>query len=271
MGVSRTIAVNARLMPLVGRHDYGVSLPLANREVVLTFDDGPHPPHTNRVLKTLADECLRATFFIVGHKARANPYVLRKVKAAGHTVGTHTQNHPLWRMRGPRIKAEIDGGIAAVRAALGSSGAVAPFFRFPGLFRTIEAERYLRARGLMAWSIDVDSYDWKGIGSDALVRHTVGQLERRGGGILLMHDVNPTMARALPRLIAELKRRGFRIVHVVPSTRRNDVVADHASARPLKKLAAARPAVSRPIRIARNNIRKRKSGSFAEIFQASAR
>src|SRR5688572_20530591 len=72
LGVSRVMPVSARDMPLIGSHDYGVTLPLAPGEVVLTFDDGPLSPYTNHVLKALADECLQALFFMVGRQASAN-------------------------------------------------------------------------------------------------------------------------------------------------------------------------------------------------------
>ena len=217
MGVSRVMAVDARAMPLIGSHDYGVTLPLAPGEVVLTFDDGPLAPYTNAVLKALADECVRAVFFMVGRQVSANPQLARQVRAAGHTIGTHTQNHLLYRMPADRAAYEIDTGIASVAAALGTPRALAPFFRFPGLFRTAEAEVHLRWRGLMAWSVDADSYDWKKIGSSHMLSHTLAELDKRRGGILLMHDVQPKTALILPTLLGELKARGYRIVHVVPS------------------------------------------------------
>jgi peptidoglycan/xylan/chitin deacetylase (PgdA/CDA1 family) len=214
LGVSRVISVDARTLPVVGAQDYGVRLPLAPREVVLTFDDGPNPASTPSILKTLSDECLRATFFMVGRQARAHPGTARQVRAAGHTVGTHTQNHPLRRLPRDREVAEIETGIASVTAALGTRPA--PFFRFPGLYRTREAEQYLHERGIVVWSVDVDSYDWKHNDTTAMLNSTVARLEARHGGILLMHDIKPRTARALPRLIAMLKAHGFRIVHVVP-------------------------------------------------------
>ena len=165
LGVSRVISVDPRVTPVVGGQDYGVRLPLAPGEVVLTFDDGPNPSSTNQVLKALADECLRATFFMVGRQARAHPQTVRQVRAAGHTIGTHSQNHPLGRLPFARAKYEIDAGIASVTAALGTSPA--PFFRFPGLYRTREAERYLQERGITVWSVDVDSNDWKHNDTDA--------------------------------------------------------------------------------------------------------
>jgi peptidoglycan/xylan/chitin deacetylase (PgdA/CDA1 family) len=217
LGVSRVMTVDARRTPAVGSQDYSASLPLGPREVVLTFDDGPRPPYTNRVLKALADECLRATFFILGRQANAHPQMVRQVRAAGHTIGTHTQNHPMHRMSPPRAIAEISTGIDSVGNALGSRRSLATFFRFPGLYRTAAAEQYLRRRGLMAWSIDIDSYDYRHSSVSFMLQRMIPNLERRQGGILLMHDIQPKTAAVLPSLLAELKRRGFRIVHVVPA------------------------------------------------------
>src|ERR1051325_1338967 len=184
LGVSRVISVNPQITPVVGNVDYGVRLPLARGEVVLTFDDGPNPASTSRILKALADQCVRATFFMVGRQARAHPQTARLVGAAGHTIGTHTQNHPLGRLHGNRAVYEIDAGIGSVTAALGH--APAPFFRFPGLYRTRESEHYLRQRGIMVWSVDVDSYDWKHNNTTVMLQSTVSRLAARGGGILLM-------------------------------------------------------------------------------------
>ena len=217
LGVSRTLTVDPRATPVIGGYDYGVSLPLSPGEVVLTFDDGPRPPYTNRVLKALEDECLRATFFMVGRQARAFPGMVRRVGAAGHTIGTHTQNHPMGRMSAERAAYEIDTGIASVGRALGSQRALAPFFRFPGLYRSSAAENHLRKRGLMAWSVDIDSMDYRRTSPAFMLRRTLAALERRRGGILLMHDLQPKTALMLPSLLASLKARGFRIVHVVPS------------------------------------------------------
>jgi peptidoglycan/xylan/chitin deacetylase (PgdA/CDA1 family) len=214
LGVSRVISVDPRVTPVVGGQDYGVRLPLAPGEVVLTFDDGPSPSSTGQVLKALADECVRATFFMVGRQARAHPQTARQVRAAGHTIGTHSQNHPLHRLPFVRAKYEIDAGIASVTAALGT--APAPFFRFPGLYRTREAERYLQERGITVWSVDVDSYDWKHNNTNVMLQSTVARLSAHHGGILLMHDIKSRTAQVLPKLLAMLKARGFHIVHVVP-------------------------------------------------------
>ena len=79
----------------LGTMQYPETLPLADKEVVLTFDDGPLPPHSNKILDILTSECVKATFFIIGRMARQFPDVVRREYAAGYTIGAHSQNHPL--------------------------------------------------------------------------------------------------------------------------------------------------------------------------------
>lgn len=220
LGTFRTIEIDPRQMPLVGSHDYGRTLPLARGEVVLTFDDGPKSPNTQRVLRALADECVQATFFMVGRQAVRDPAMVRQIYAAGHTIGTHTHHHPLHRMSPREAAYEINTGIAAVRAAAGDPRVVAPFFRFPGLFTTRHAEHYLRSRGIAVFSIDIDTYDWKRIGPQRMLHETLARLDRRGRGIILMHDVQDKTAMMLPVLLAELRARGYRVVHAVPAGQR---------------------------------------------------
>src|SRR5947207_4728977 len=132
LGTSRTLVVDPKEHPLIGSMQYRETLPLNDGEVVLTFDDGPLPKNSYQILEILAAQCVKATFFLVGQQAQANPEGVRKVLAAGHTVATHTQNHPSAMQRLPldRARAAIDGGIASVTAALGdNAAAVSPFFR----------------------------------------------------------------------------------------------------------------------------------------------
>jgi hypothetical protein len=143
--------------------------------------------------------------------------MVRQIHAAGHTIGTHSQNHPLHAMPPWRAEREINAGLDSISAALGDPDKVAPFFRFPGLYRTAHAERYLRSRGISAWSIDVDSYDWKKIGARTMVHNTLARLDSKRRGIILLHDIQSKTALMLPTLLAELKRRGYRVVHVIPS------------------------------------------------------
>jgi peptidoglycan-N-acetylglucosamine deacetylase len=220
LGVSRTIVVDPTEHPRIGGLQYGETLPLNDKEVVLTFDDGPLPPHTGRVLETLASECVKATFFMVGQMANTYPALVRRVYKEGHTIGNHSQNHPFSfaHMSVDRASAEIQGGFASLRAALGEPDAVAPFFRIPGLLRQSSVEQYLADHHIMTWSLDVVADDWTHIGAQEIARRAISRLEAHGKGILLLHDIHRKTATALPIILAELKARGFKIVHVVPAT-----------------------------------------------------
>jgi peptidoglycan/xylan/chitin deacetylase (PgdA/CDA1 family) len=186
---------------------------------VLTFDDGPLPPYTDRILEILAAECVKATYFLVGRMARSFPDLARRIYDEGHTVGTHSQNHPFTFhvMSTDRAAREIEDGFESTRAALGDPEAVAPFFRSPGLLRANSVENYLASRGIMTWSADVPADDWRRISAKEVVRRTIERLEAKGKGIILLHDIQPVTVLALPALLRELRARGFRVVHVVPS------------------------------------------------------
>jgi peptidoglycan/xylan/chitin deacetylase (PgdA/CDA1 family) len=218
LGTSRVLAIEPRQFPRIGTVQYQHSLPLEDREVVLTFDDGPLPPYTNRVLETLAEHCVKANYFLVGRMARGYPDLTRRILAEGHTIGTHSENHMLGFDRAPieMVKNEIERGIASVSAALGQRGATTSFFRIPGFLRRQEVEVYLQSRHLATWSADVVADDWKHISASEVVRRAISRLEERGKGVLLLHDIQPATALALPELLRELKAKGFRIVLVVP-------------------------------------------------------
>jgi peptidoglycan-N-acetylglucosamine deacetylase len=218
IGTSRTIVVDPVEHPRLGSMQYRESLPLEDHEVVLTFDDGPLPPRTNHVLDTLASECVKATFFLIGKMATTYPDVVRKIVAAGHTVGTHSQNHPLRLRKVPLGKAgqEISDGIASVTSALGEPPA--PFFRIPGLARTAAIDQYLASQNLMTWSADFPADDWTRISPAQVYSRALQRIEAKGKGILLLHDIQAKTVEALPALLHELKRRGYHIAHVVPAT-----------------------------------------------------
>jgi peptidoglycan/xylan/chitin deacetylase (PgdA/CDA1 family) len=220
MGVSRTIALDPVQHPRLGTLQYNESLPLNDHEVVLTFDDGPLPPYTTRVLDTLASECIKATFFVVGRMALGYPRVLQREYNEGHTIGGHSQNHPFTfaKMSVPDAAKEIEDGFESLRTVLGDPRAVAPFFRIPGLLRQDAVEEYLEQHHYATFSLDFLADDWTHISAKEIVRRAVQRIEARKRGILLLHDIQPATALALPMLLAELKARGYKIVHVVPST-----------------------------------------------------
>jgi peptidoglycan-N-acetylglucosamine deacetylase len=220
LGTSRTLVVDPRQHPRIGTMQYAETLPLRDHEVVLTFDDGPLPHNSNQVLDILASQCVKATFFIIGRMAQAAPEGVRKLRDAGHSIGTHTQNHPssMNRMSIERARQEIDYGIASVKTALGDDTALAPFFRIPGLSRTEAVEDYVASQGIQIWSADFPADDWHHISSSRVYDIAIRRLEAKGRGILLLHDIQARTVSALPRILRELKARGYRIVHVVPAT-----------------------------------------------------
>ena len=220
LGTSRTLVVDPREHPRIGTMQYPETLPLEDHEVVLTFDDGPLPHNSNQVLDILASQCVKATFFTVGRMAQAYPEGVRKLRDAGHSIGAHTQNHPLSMNRMPveRARQEIDDGIASVKAALGDDAPLAPFFRIPGLSRAEGVEDYLASQGIQTWSADFLADDWRHISSSRVYDLAMKRLEEKGRGILLLHDIQARTVAALPRILHELKARGYRIVHVVPAT-----------------------------------------------------
>ena len=259
LGTSRVLKIDPREYPRIGTMQYRRSLPLEDKEVVLTFDDGPLPPYTTRVLEILAHECVKANYFVIGRMARGYPDLLRRILTEGHVIGTHSENHPLAfdKMPARAVQAEIDQGIASTTTALGKRDGVAPFFRIPGLLRAEGVESYLQSRGLSLWSADVAADDWKHITAAEVVKRSLARLDANGKGILLLHDIQPATALALPHLLRELKRRGYRIVQVAPATTPVPVAsATPPAASPAREApqAAVPPAVGpmpRPVQVVR--------------------
>ncbi|MBI1384091.1 MAG: polysaccharide deacetylase family protein [Rhizobiales bacterium] len=217
LGVARTVAIDTTGGPGFGFQHYKFYDFLEEGEVVLTFDDGPLPTHTVTILKALAQECVLATFFPVGKLAVGYPEVLKQVAAAGHTVGSHTWSHPnLGKKALPEAQAEIEKAVSAVAIALGQPGA--PFFRFPFLKDSPETLQHLASRNIAMFSTDLDSFDFRGGKPQKMIERVMANLRKRGKGILLFHDIQPITAAAMAGFLAELKKGGFRIVHLTAKT-----------------------------------------------------
>ena len=220
MGLSRIVEIDTSGGPGFGFEHFKQYDFLHDKEVVLTFDDGPWPGNTAAVLKTLTDECLKATFFEIGKHATWHPEITKKVIEAGMTVGTHTWSHKDLA-RNPyakdieQAKQEIEMGISAVQMAV-ASGKVAPFFRFPDLQHPPQLMSYLAERNIAVFSTDIDLRDFKLHKPEEVIKSVMGQLEKHGKGIILMHDFHRNTAEALPELIRQLKAGGFKVVHMVP-------------------------------------------------------
>ncbi|MFH1557818.1 MAG: polysaccharide deacetylase family protein [Pseudomonadota bacterium] len=218
LGTSRIVKIDPKQTPFFGRLQYKQTVPLQKGEVILTFDDGPLPPMTHRVLDALAANCVKATFFSVGRMASTYPTVLQEVYEAGHTIGSHSQTHPLIfpKLTHPAGIGEIEQGFASVNAGLAPIGAhTVPFFRFPGLGRTKFYEAYTQEHGIAVFSVDLVADDWMHLKPDEVLKRALDRLEARGSGILLLHDIQPSTAVMLPTLLHELKTRGFKVVHMI--------------------------------------------------------
>jgi peptidoglycan/xylan/chitin deacetylase (PgdA/CDA1 family) len=216
---------------------YQTSVPLEDHEVVLTFDDGPRPPYTDRILEALAHECVKATFFQVGYMVRAHPETVRRVYNAGHSIGSHSQNHAVYfsSLGLPGITSEVGGGFATIAAALGDPRAVSTFFRAPGLAQNRTLNPYLAGRATSLWSTDTHAWDWSGISPAEIIRRMLAMLEAKGKrGVVLLHDLQPSTALAMPALLKALKANGYKIVHAVaPGERPASVPEPNAPAAPL--------------------------------------
>jgi peptidoglycan/xylan/chitin deacetylase (PgdA/CDA1 family) len=213
LGVSRTVQIDTTGGPGFGMSQYRDYDFLQPGEVVLTFDDGPWPVTTPMVLAALKAECLRATFFSIGKHATWHPEVLKQVVAAGHTVGSHTWSHQNLARKSPQeAQDEIEKGMSAVAIMAGTP--IAPFFRYPQLRQTGNLKTYLAQRNVAAFSIDIDSEDFKIKKPDVLVSSTMAKLKKKGKGIILMHDLHKWTAFAVPELLAQLKANGYKVVHL---------------------------------------------------------
>ena len=218
LGVERIVQIDTTGGPGFGFEHFKAYDFLRDHEVVLTFDDGPWPGNTERVLKALADQCTKALFFPIGKHAGWHPEILKEVARAGHTIGSHTWSHKdLTKMTPDEAKAEIEKGIAAVSIALGNKP-VGPFFRFPALRHPPEMVKYLGERNVGIFSTDLDSFDFKIRKPEQVIKSVMTKLAKHGKGIILMHDFQHATSEAAPELLKQLKAGGFKVVQVVGKT-----------------------------------------------------
>ena len=239
LGVSRVLEIDTSAGPRFGTLQYKQTLDLGPKEVVLTFDDGPHYQNTKRVLAALSRECVKATFFTVGAMVQNNSEALQAIADEGHTIGAHSWSHPrnLALMSAARSVTQIERGFRAIDAAVDIK--IAPFFRFPGLNDSNALNAYAAKRGYAVFSTDISSDDWLGIGPRAIVRRTMARLHRKQGGIILFHDTKGTTAAALPALLRALKRGGYKVVHIVPKNSYVEVKAANTDNEPGEESAIA--------------------------------
>lgn len=202
---------------------------LNDHEVVLTFDDGPMRAYTRRVLSALDAHCTRATFFMVGRMAAADPAMVKEVLSAGHTVGSHTWSHknlrPIGLLKG---RSEFEMGLSAVTKA--AEQPIAPFFRFPYLSESRPVVEYLKSRNTAAFFIDIDSKDYQTRDPKLTFNRIMTQLNSLHKGIILMHDIQPSTAGMIRQLLDTLHDKGYKVVHIVPKTTSETVAGYDGSA-----------------------------------------
>ena len=221
LGTSRILSVDAEHFPRVGLKSFPQTLPLHDHEVVLTFDDGPWPPTTPKVLKALAQECVRATFFLIGKPASEHPDLVRRIAAEGHTVGHHTWLHRSLKQIPPSETAEeIDHGISAVEMALHGQATTTPstpFFRFPGFESTPATLDSLQSRGIVVFGADLWAGDWNKMTPQQELKLLIKRLTVARKGIILLHDPKAHTAAMLPAFLRWLRENDYHIVHLVPT------------------------------------------------------
>ena len=216
LGIARVVEIDTTGGPGFGFEHFKQLDFLREKEVVLTFDDGPWPENTPSVLKTLANECTTGIFFSIGKHATYYPEILKQVAAAGHTIGTHTWSHATLtnkKLTEDQRKEEIEKGFSAVKWALGGVSP-SPFFRFPALQHPPEMVTYLGTRNIAMFSCDLDSFDFKARNAQQVIDVTMKKLDKLGKGIILMHDFHKHTAEALPALLRKLKEGGYKVVQM---------------------------------------------------------
>jgi peptidoglycan-N-acetylglucosamine deacetylase len=231
LGTARVAEVGTEGGLEVGLKTYPQTIPLADHEVILTFDDGPAAKTTPEILNALADQCVRATFFDIGRDAEELPEIARREVLDGHTVAHHTYSHPqptLRSMSDAAARADLLKGMIAVeKAAYGQDFSAgepkdlkdlklhAPFFRFPGFADTEDLRQWLSANNVGIFGVDLWASDWIKMTPEQELHLVMSRLDGLGRGMLLLHDSHQWTADMVPMLLRELKAKGYRVVHMV--------------------------------------------------------
>lgn len=184
---------------------------MATRYVAMTFDDGPHPTLTPRLLDILAQRHIHATFFLIGQNAQRYPSIVKRIAAEGHEIGNHTWTHPiLSKLSDERVHSELQQTADAIRAA---TGADIRLMRPPyGALTQRQRETVHRDFGynIILWS--VDPLDWKDPGASVVQSRIVAGV--KPGAIILSHDIHKGTVDAMPATLDALAAQAYQFVTV---------------------------------------------------------
>lgn len=192
-----------------------------HKEVILTFDDGPGVTSTYQILKILNQYKIKSHFFMLGSAVQKNPSLAKQVAQQGHSIGNHSYSHPDFNtISFDQQNGEFEQTNDILKKIV---GAFDPFFRFPYGSRSREMKSVLNQKGWAEFFWSVDSNDWRKINADGTTRtnmqvinETIRELDKRGRGLVLFHDIHMRTAELLPRFLDEINRKGYKIVLLKP-------------------------------------------------------
>lgn len=203
-----------------------------NKELILTFDDGPHPRYTKMILKTLQTAGVKANFFMLGQNALAYPKIARRVLDEGHSVGSHSHNHPfmgVWNAKtcaSGEIKCVSDSSSAlkniakAHKAISEVLGWIDPFFRFPYGASTKQLREAVKQNNLVEFHWNIDSKDWEAKQTPKkLLKDVVKLIHQQEKGIVLFHDIQRVTVESLPAFLEAVDQAGYTLMVVMPTQR----------------------------------------------------
>lgn len=171
----------------------------------LTFDDGPHPEHTPKVLDVLKKHDLKATFFVIGKQIEGNEAILQRMVKEGHVIGNHTWSHS--NMTAMMFESTVDEEIKRTNDAIYKACEVKPIiFRPPFGVSNPRIGRAIKSNLMHSIGWDIRSYDTTAKSTDQLKTRILKEVHN-GGSILLMHDNRPIAAAVLDELLSELKQK----------------------------------------------------------------
>ncbi len=220
LGTARIMSIGTEGGFQLGFKSYPISFRLGAKELILTFDDGPKPGPTNAVLKALKDEQVLATFFLIGQNAAANPDLVKRIAADGHTIGTHSNTHPMTMrdMHEATARANIEAGIqniGRVMREIPGIAPLAPFFRYPGFGDTTALNQWLATKNIGVFGTDIWASDWMTMTADAQLSLLMSRVRQAGRGMVLLHDIRQQTADMMPNFLRQLKAEGYKIVHII--------------------------------------------------------